>query len=68
MSNNSIVGRKNIIKKDSNLQTITLIPNGKKQEIHPNLRSLDYSSNMVGITDPDIILKEPATHSSQQNR
>jgi len=60
MSNNSIVGRKNVIKKDNNLQTITLIPgNKKKQEIHPNLRSLDYSSNMIGITDPDINIKEP---------
>jgi hypothetical protein len=55
MSNNSIVGRKNVIKKDNNLQTITLIP-GKKNDIHPNLRSLDYSSAMGGITDPDIVV------------
>jgi len=67
MSNNSIVGRKNVIKKDNNLQTITLIP-GKKQEIHPNLRSLDYSSAMAGITDPDIGIKESSTLSNQQNR
>jgi hypothetical protein len=62
MSNNTTVGRKNVIKKDNNLQTITLIP-GKKQDVHPNLRSLDYSSGMAGITDPDIVIKDP-----QQNR
>jgi hypothetical protein len=66
MSNNTTVGRKNVIKKDNNLQTITLIP-GKKQEVHPNLRSLDYSSSMVGITDPDIVIKDPAT-TGNQNR
>ena len=66
MSNNTTVGRKNVIKKDNNLQTITLIP-GKKQEVHPNLRSLDYSSGMVGITDPDIVIKDPAI-SGNQNR
>jgi hypothetical protein len=65
MSNNSIVGRKNVIKKDNNLQTITLIPGGKKKDIHPNLRSLDYSTNMIGITDPDINLKESSTQLNQ---
>ena len=67
MSNSTTVGRKNVIKKDNNLQTITLIP-GKKQEVHPNLRSLDYSSSMVGITDPDIAIKDPVISSNQQNR
>tara|TARA_B110000285_G_scaffold231902_1_gene301701 strand:+ start:1465 stop:1986 length:522 start_codon:yes stop_codon:yes gene_type:complete len=68
MSNNSIVGRKNIIKKDNNLQTITLIPSGKGNEIHPNLRSLDYSSNNIGITDPDVVLKESNTQSNQNRK
>jgi|TARA_B110001450_G_C17648016_1_gene492062 hypothetical protein len=67
MSNNSIVGRKNVIKKDNNLQTITLIP-GKKNDIHPNLRSLDYSSAMGGITDPDVVIMEANTSTHLQNR
>lgn len=52
------------------MQTITLLPGaGGAIEgvatINPNLQSLDYSTNLIGITDPDIVLKESATTLNQ---